>query len=217
MSDLIYHGGCRKLIKIQQRYAEFEKYLETFDLWDEVLRRYTPLTPNSVMMEIGCGLGVPSLMLHLATRCHVYLVDKSVDLNTVSNPDWSNHSKKGLYSCDLEVTKRLFEENGAKMNKIHFIEKDEIDWDQIPPLDFVLSKSSWGVHYHLDTYWDDVTSKLEPDGRIIVNFYVGNKEQKDMMFAADYLEWLKDKNWEMTKIGLTEARDLKIYLLQALC
>ncbi len=88
-------------------------------------------------------------------------------------------------------------------------------WYQIPPLDFVLSKSSWGVHYHLGEYWAGVAEKLKPDGFIILNFYVSDVSgPPPRMFANDYDAWLKDRGWELIKIGVTEANDLKIYKVQ---
>ena len=215
--DLKYNADCKKLIGVQQHSAVFETYMDTFDLWDAVIKKHTALGPRSAMLEIGCGLGVPSLMTHLDSGCEVHLIDKSIDLDDHRKPTWRNHSAKGgsAYSCDLNVTKSLFVDNGAAMDKIHLMEKDAFSWDQIPPLDFVLSKSSWGVHYHLGEYWAGVAEKLKPDGFIILNFYVSDiSRSPPNMFANDYYVWLKDRGWELIKIGATEAKDLKIYKVQ---
>ena len=212
--DFKYNADCRKLIGVQQSRAVFETYMDTFDLWDAVIKKHVTLGPHSAMLEIGCGLGVPSLMAHLKTGCEVHLIDKSIDLDDHCEPNWSNHSIDGgsAYSCNLDVTKSFFVDNGAAMDKIHLMEKDEFTWDKIPPFDFVLSKSSWGVHYHLSEYWDGVAEKLKPGGFVILNFYVSNVTQPPpVMFANDYHAWLKDRGWKLILIGHTEVDDMKIY------
>ncbi len=211
--DFEYSADCKKLIRIQQKHAVFEKYMETFDLWDAVIKRHVMLTSQSAMLEIGCGLGVPSLMAHLESGCEAYLIDKSVDLDDHCGPTWSNHSIDGgnAYSCNLDITKSFFADNGAAMDKIHFMEKDKFSWDQIPPLDFALSKSSWGVHYHLSEYWNGVAEKLKPGGFVILNFYISKDTHPRGMFANDYYAWLKDRGWKLILIGHTEVDDMKIY------
>jgi SAM-dependent methyltransferase len=70
----------------------------------------------------------------------------------------------------LDVARRLLTNNGIGRDRIHTAEIG--DDGRIPfdcPIDLVLSLLSWGYHYPISVYLDQVSDLLTPGGTLVVD------------------------------------------------
>ena len=82
--------------------------------------------------------------------------------------------------------------NGISGEKIHLLEVNEKYVIKAPrEMDLVVSLISWGFHYPLSTYLDQVYGLLKTRGHLII----------DLRHGHDVLEELKSKFSSVTKIS----------------
>ena len=142
------------------------------------------------IMDIGCGIGLVPLLLF--NECKVtpnfWLLDKSIDIKEMDRAHINGyaggfHSENYIFTASLQVTYNFFCMNGIETDRIHLLEVDQGVFDKVPELDLILSRNSWGFHYPISTYIDDVCLKLKKTGRVII----------DVRKDSDGLEILSDK------------------------
>ena len=144
---LYYTGDIVQMLKNQQE-GDWREYLRTYDLWWQLC--HWDLDENSVVLDIGAGCGITSLWLQKKYGCRIILLDTDTKLDQVQQPLWGWHASET--NC-LSVVEKFWRCNGAEFE---FQNAHNVDWSSIPDLDLVISKSSWGVHYHIDTYFEQV-------------------------------------------------------------
>jgi hypothetical protein len=83
-------------------------------------------------------------------------------------------------------------ENGISKENIHLLEvTEEYKIDAPPEMDLVVSLISWGFHYPLSTYLDQVYNLLRTGGHLII----------DLRYREGGLEELEKRFSSVTKIS----------------
>ena len=140
----------------------------------ENIKSHLPGNPRSIL-DIGCGVAGIDIMLgkHYTERRiypDFYLLDK-----TQLNADiYYGIEDVPAYYNALDLSKSILEENGIDGAKIH---TQEVNGGPMFPgksCDLVISLLSWGFHYPVSTYLDEVHEKLAPGGRLIMDVRKGN-------------------------------------------
>jgi SAM-dependent methyltransferase len=139
----------------------------------ENIREHLPERPRSIL-DIGCGVAGIDIMLarHYAEKGiypDLYLLDKS----ELDDKVYYGIEKVASYYNSLDVARGLLEANGAKPDKIH---SQEVTGAPVFPgvdFDLVISLISWGFHYPVSTYLDEVHKRLRPGGRLIIDIRKG--------------------------------------------
>jgi len=150
-ANLTYTDDIIKMIQNQQA-GDWREYLKTYNLWHEHVSDWK-LNDKSIVLDIGAGAGITSLWLQKQYGCRIILLDTTDELDKLDKPKWGWHPSET--NC-VDVVKEFWRINGGNFE---FHNAHNPDWSNIPKLDLVLSKSSWGVHYHIDTYFDKVHAR----------------------------------------------------------
>lgn len=145
--NLNYPINIIKMISNQQA-GDWQEYLRTYDLWWEQID--WKLNEHSVVLDIGAGCGITSLWLQKKYGCRIILLDTTDELENLKEPIWGWHASE---TNSLSAVREFWKANDAEFE---FQDAHNVNWNNIPELDLVLSKSSWGVHYHIDTYFSQV-------------------------------------------------------------
>lgn len=131
----------------------------------ESMKQYLPANANSIL-DIGCGVAGIDIFLnkHYGSP-NIYLLDKTEMPSKV----YYGLTSKGCYYNSLDIAKKLLEENGVKSENIHLEEAmdNKINFDT--KFDLVVSLISWGFHYPVSTYLDEVYEKLNNGGALIID------------------------------------------------
>lgn len=126
------------------------------------------------ILDIGCGVAGIDIMLnkhYVSTDQHpsIYLLDKS----EVNSKVYYGIEKEAAYYNSLNIAKELLMDNGVESKKIFL---QEVDGKPIYPndkFDLIISLISWGFHYPISTYLDQVYDRLNVGGQLIVDVRKG--------------------------------------------
>src|SRR3989344_4527074 len=130
--------------------------------------------PSSVL-DIGCGVAGIDVML---TR-HYDKVGKKIDLYLLDKTELNKKVFYGLekttaYYNSLDVARDFLIANGASKENIHTQEAAGNPIIQGKQFDLVISLISWGFHYPVETYLEEVFDLLKPGGKLILDVRKGS-------------------------------------------
>jgi len=138
----------------------------------DTIRAYLPPAPSAIL-DIGAGLGGIDLTLyhHFDSHPTLYLLDKEGWLPR-RHGGYHVSAKDFPHYHSFQCTRRFLEVNGVPVEKIKTI---DIATQSFPveKLDLVISLLSWGFHFSVDTYIQDVYRQLKSGGRLVIDIRKG--------------------------------------------
>lgn len=121
------------------------------------------------ILDIGCGIGGINVFLrrHYETQnSSFYLLDKTEMPKRV----YYGHREKASFYNSLSDAKGFLRENGVPEEQIFTQEAtDDNRIEFTGPFDLVVSLISWGFHYPVAVYLDQVYAKLAPGGVLVMD------------------------------------------------
>jgi hypothetical protein len=121
------------------------------------------------ILDIGCGIaGYHRLWLNqLKVKSHtLFLMDNSeFNLKSLAY----GHGDSDRYYNSLKLAKNYLSQKNHLAHRIETIEVKEEYPSKLPnKIDIVVSFLSWGFHYNLQEYWEEIINRCEPDKSILV-------------------------------------------------
>jgi SAM-dependent methyltransferase len=120
------------------------------------------------MLDIGCGIAGIDVLLgrHYGPGVDIYLLDKS----KVEDEVFYLFNNRGAFYNSLETATETLVGNGIPAQKIHALEANaENTIPEDAKFDLIFSLISWGFHYPVSTYLDQVYTRLAEGGSLIVD------------------------------------------------
>lgn len=137
------------------------------------IKKYLPTNASSIL-DIGCGVAGIDVLLYQHYKnnnLNIFLLDKT-ELN---EKVYYGIKKEAAFYNSLSVAKSLLENNGVPPQNIHL---QEVGLDRAikfsEKFDLVISLISWGFHYPVSTYLDQVYELLKPGGVLIIDVRKGS-------------------------------------------
>lgn len=131
-----------------------------------------PALPPQVtqVLDIGCGLAGIDLFLycHYNSKPKIHLLDR----NGVSDI-YYGYQNEGAFYNNLTLARDLLEANGLNTTDVHLHDVDQDGFPVGESFDLVLSLLSWGYHYPVSTYAQQVQAALVSGGTLILDIRVG--------------------------------------------
>jgi len=152
----------------------------------DVILEYAPENTSSIL-DIGCGLGLVDLVLYkrIKPSPDVYLLDKANECKSL-RPVSGGYHHRYIFTADLDLSRNIFEQNGARKEQVHFVEPDNDSIASLPKIDLILSFTSWGFHYPIETYWEGVQKILHEKSVIFIDL---RKNQNGFVFLKRKLRY----------------------------
>ncbi len=113
------------------------------------------------VLDVGAGLGLVDLVLYkkMKSMPSIYLLDKKNEHSPLS-PVKGGFKDRYIFTADFDLTRQIFKSNGVDDDKLIFVDPSNSAISKLPKIDLVLSLTSWGFHYPIETYWDSVKEIL---------------------------------------------------------
>ncbi len=123
----------------------------------------------SHILDIGCGIGGLDVLLFRHYRdcpgLRIDLLDRT-DPHTI--PRYGFLQGMEFYNA-LEASSAVLRRNGVPAEAFQSLDAGVADVFPRGPLDLVISIASWGFHFPLSTYLEQVERALAPGGRLILD------------------------------------------------
>jgi len=175
LKRLYDHGGAGYVFEFYELFnkkrIEELQAKEMYEILDTI-RTYLPSTPNTTL-DVGAGLGGIDLTLyhHFDSKPTLYLLDKE-GVSPDRHGGYHVSAKDFPHYHSFKATRGFLEANGVPKDKIKTI---DIETSSFPTekFDLVISLLSWGFHFSVDTYIEDVYKQLNKGGRLIIDLRKG--------------------------------------------
>ena len=148
---------------------------ETFDLG---LREALPAKVPERVLDIGCGFALYDnvLLEHYGypVHTHIYLLDKTTEIKKEGFKGGGFRPEGISFYTNLECAKDILVANGANESNIHTLEVSDGVLSQLTTssFDLVYSLLSYGHHYPVSTYLNDIKRILKKGGILILDLRV---------------------------------------------
>ena len=154
----------------------------------ESLRPYLPDRAEAVL-DVGCGLGGIDILLHrhyAPSSPSLVLLDR----DGVSTDVFYGYEDDAAHYTSLSYARRLLEENGVPPGDITTLDTDRDGYPVDHRFDLIVSLISWGYHYPVATYLDEVDRTLADGGTLIVDVRedTGAEEALGVLGEAEVVE-----------------------------
>lgn len=143
-----------------------------------MMRQFLPQNIDSIL-DIGCGVAGIDVLIsnHYANKINVFLIDKTrIDKNV-----YYGFKQRGSFYNSLQIAKNLLETNGVPSDRIYIQEAtgdNKIMFEN--KFDIVISLISWGFHYTVAIYLNQVYEKLKPLGILIIDVRKNTNGEKEI-------------------------------------
>lgn len=139
-------------------------------IYDDYLsiRDHVPEVADDIL-DIGCGFGGLSALLHLHYAPNrtprFYLVEQA----EIPGAEFSRPTSDAPALDPLRCARELLSANGVADDHIHTVASHDADSLSESGYDLIVSVRSWCYLYPIDTYIDLVHTALRPGGRLLVD------------------------------------------------
>lgn len=141
----------------------------TVDLYNEyrVLKPHLPKNAENIL-DIGCGLAGIDYFLYNHYRDsspNIFLLDKT----EVSENIYFGFEKTAAAYNNLDSAKSLLTNAGIPEENVETIDINVQSFSGNEKFDFIYSSISWGFHYPVETYINEVKRSLTDEGCLIID------------------------------------------------
>lgn len=173
--------GILKSNKLLSSKSIKEEYYRDMVSEYESIKSELPAKAENIL-DIGCGIAGLDLLIseHYNHSVNLHLLDKSSTDKEVHY----GFEEVGSFYNSLSLSKKVLIDNGVNKKRVFLQEATEdnsINFDN--EFDLIISIISWGFHYPVETYLNEVYNKLRIGGILIL----------DVRKESDGLVQLKNK------------------------
>ena len=164
------------------------KELYQKDIFDDYLE-IKPFLPNKCqsILDVGCGIAGIDLFFFRHYDKSDFLKFHLLDKTEMDKKVFYNYKPKGAFYNSLFVACEFLRRNGIPEKNINLLEAEKDFQIKAPPeLDLIVSLISWGFHYPVSTYLDQVYNLLRKDGHLIMDLRKerGGEKELEQKFSS---------------------------------
>lgn len=144
-----------------------KQYLDQMETEYHELKPHLPESVSSIL-DIGCGMAGIDLFLwdHFENdEPDIVLFDKTKR----SDELYYRFYDQAAFYNSLHIAEENLSNGEIPENRIHTVEASSENLRNLDSVDFCLSLYSWGFHYPVKTYIDDVLQVINQDGRVVLD------------------------------------------------
>lgn len=138
---------------------------------------FDKIPTNSNVISVGSGCSTFEMLLSKHYGWNFYLIDKS-ELSLKGNYYSETSDGHGFYNS-WDVVRDGIESSNLDTSKFLFLDPSDT-WPQ--DISLIYSSRSYGFHYSVDVYWEQVKNSLQRNGYLILDILMTNYKTA----SADY-------------------------------
>lgn len=155
---------CIKYINLQR--TGYKKpiydFIRDMEFEFEMIKPFLPKECRTIL-DVGAGLGgIDVLLSKWFNSPKIYLFDRDYESPKVVY----GYERGEAFYNSFDATESLM---GANKIKNYEMISTENGFPDLKDIDLVISILSWGYHYKIETYLDEVFNVLKPGGRLIID------------------------------------------------
>lgn len=166
----VYHNAVKFESIIRARKIK-EHYISEVNSEYDYIADFLPKKCCKVM-DIGCGVGGIDVLINQRydNIVKLYLLDKT----EINKQVFYKFNSTGAFYNSLETAKKMLSINGLSGDRITLMEARKDNKILVDDkMDLVISLLSWGHHYPVSVYLDEVDRILAPHGLLIMDVRAG--------------------------------------------
>jgi hypothetical protein len=164
-----------------------EKYFSDLESDYSEIKKYLPERVRNIL-DIGSGMAGIDVFLfnhYQNFEPNLYLLDKEG-----TSEIYYNFKGVAAYYNSFDLAKKLLEINEVPNEKINTIDIDKEKFSSKNKFDLVISLISWGFHYPVSTYIENVCESLSKEGRLIIDvrkYTSGERELRSVFNTVEII------------------------------
>ncbi len=167
-------------------------FLQTLQADFNEISTLLPLSAHRIL-DIGCGIAGIDILLYDRYRSEspqLFLLDKT---NVEPSVFYDFHAKGAFYNSLAAATQTLSVNGVPAANIQTFEARDDNRIEARPGFDLILSLISWGFHYPVGTYLNEVVRVLGPEGRLILDVRKGTDGLEQLRSRFKVVQTISEK------------------------
>jgi len=140
--------------------------IDSFNEFNQLIPHLPSHAKN--VLDIGCGLGGIDYFFHKHYKTddvEIHLLDK----DEVSENIYFGFQNEAASYNSLDASRQMLEDAGVEKERIHTYDMKTTDFPVNKEFDVIYSSLSWGFHYPIETYLNEVKQTLSSDGCLILD------------------------------------------------
>lgn len=154
-----------------------KKFFEDIRVDFQSIKDVLPSKARNIL-DIGCGIAGIDFFLYQNYQNHepnLFLLDKE----GISDVYYGFEEEASFYNS-LDLSREFLNLNGVPKDKIHTINISEDDFPSENNLELIISIISWGFHYPVSTYLEEVYHSLSNNGVLIMDIRKGTGGEEEI-------------------------------------
>jgi SAM-dependent methyltransferase len=166
--------------------------LYTKDIHQEYdsIKQFLPERAGKIL-DIGCGIAGIDLLLYRhyhACQSELSLLDKDL----LSEKIYYGYKSSGAFYNSLSIAQTFLTANAVPSSKILIYDPDADGFPRRERFDLIISLISWGFHYPVETYLEEVHGSLADDGVLILDLRKGTDGRRSLAARFASVETIVD-------------------------
>jgi len=168
----------------------------------EEIEAWLPTSVGAVL-DIGCGVGGIDVLLYRRYDSRPEIQFHMLDKTTTDKKLYYGFERQGAFYNSLAVTELVLFHNGIPKKNIHLLEATPDHRIPVPSgVDLVLSLLSWGFHYPVSVYMDQVRDILKPGGCLILDVRKGTGGEEVLKQTFAWVETISEHQRHVKVLAL---------------
>lgn len=164
-----------------QKKKIYKKYYKNY--W--AIKDYLPKKPKKIL-DIGCGLGILDIFIFCHYYCNKNIKFYFFDKTRIEKKVWGGFREKAAFYNNMNYVAEICE--NARLKNYELINATKENLANLKELDLVISSISWGFHYPISMYIEEVNKAMRKDGILII---IGFRDPEGKELLKKYFEEIK--------------------------
>jgi len=162
----------------EQKRKIYKKYYKSYIS----MKSYLPENPKKIL-DIGCGLAIVDIFLYCHYYCNKNIKFHLFDKTRIEKKVFFSFRENAAFYNNMDYVAEICED--ANLTNYELIDATKENLSKLVDLDLVITTISWGFHYPISIYIEEVNNAMKPGGTLII---IGLRDPKGKELLNKYFD-----------------------------